>query len=217
MTGAILDRFLWAILTHAMCAASTSKKGNELPCLSGGGSHVWFWHELTVRGTAAIPSGYRVTFTVPRSPSACLLVMTPTETFGCQRQGVDSRTATRPLFFRRGGVPRTDSPPVLAVSRVGPVLEPDRFVRVYFLVATPVRRSPGRYVRVGSGNIGERLAAHQADTKILHYRRLGILRVTLLGNQRLGIELYLAETLQPLVGECCPDVVPLAASIPGAA
>jgi hypothetical protein len=49
--------------------------------------------------------------------------------------------------------------------------------------------SPGRYVRVGSGNIGERLGAHQADTKILYYRRSGILRVTwatVLGSQRLG-------------------------------
>jgi hypothetical protein len=80
--------------------------------------------------------------------------------------------------------------------------------------------SPGRVVRVGCGNIAERLAAHRRDPDILAYRSKGALRVTWAAvppHQLDAVERYLASEWQPLIADAFPDVAPLAVSSPFAA
>ena len=76
---------------------------------------------------------------------------------------------------------------------------------------------PSRTVRVGQGNIADRLGAHGNDQDILDYRENGTLRVTwaiVPAYQRDGIERYLADMWKPLIGEAFPDAVPIAVKSP---
>ena len=78
--------------------------------------------------------------------------------------------------------------------------------------------SPARTVRVGAGNIADRLKEHRADENILQYKGQGPLYVTWAevpsGTRRDQIERYLFDQLDPLVGERAPDVAPLAVALP---
>ncbi len=73
--------------------------------------------------------------------------------------------------------------------------------------------NPSRVVRVGQGNIRDRLATHRKDLEILAYRKFGTLHVTwaeVSAAQRDGIERYLADKWNPLVGDAFPDAPPIA-------
>lgn len=73
-----------------------------------------------------------------------------------------------------------------------------------------------RWVRVGQGNIRDRLGKHREDNDILAYKGHG-LYVTwapVNANIRDGIERYLGESLNPLVGSRFPDVLPIPVNIP---
>ncbi len=77
--------------------------------------------------------------------------------------------------------------------------------------------NPGRIVRVGQGNIANRLSAHRHDADILAYAVHGTLRVTWASApaHRLdGIERYLAERWTPLVGDAYPDAEPIEVNSP---
>ena len=79
---------------------------------------------------------------------------------------------------------------------------------------------PGRYVRVGQGEIKERILAHRQDPKITGYAQSGTLRVTWAEVQAPflnGVERYLADQLRPLVGDAFPDVAPIPVNLPHAA
>lgn len=76
---------------------------------------------------------------------------------------------------------------------------------------------PGRVVRVGQGDIAERLGCHRADKEILVYRQYGTLRVTwaaVSAAQVDGVERYLADQWSPRVGDAFPDVQPIAVNSP---
>lgn len=76
---------------------------------------------------------------------------------------------------------------------------------------------PSRVVRIGQGNIKSRLTAHRTDTEILAYKKSGTLHVTwaaVSAAQRDGVERYLANNWNPLVGDAFPDVVPIAVNSP---
>ena len=73
-------------------------------------------------------------------------------------------------------------------------------------------------VYVGQGNVNVRLSKHLDDPEIIHYSKLGILRVTwasVTESQRDGVERFLADELTPLVGTHHPDVKPILANLPG--
>ena len=79
--------------------------------------------------------------------------------------------------------------------------------------------NPGRYVRVGQGLISDRAGCHASDPKITAYGRLGKLYVTWAAvperlGLRDGVERYLAESLQPLVGDRFPDVASVLVNLP---
>lgn len=80
--------------------------------------------------------------------------------------------------------------------------------------------NPSRVVRIGQGNISDRLGQHRKDPAILAYARVGTLRViwaAVPSNQMGAVERYLANTWPPLVGDAFPDVLPLAVNSPFAA
>ena len=69
--------------------------------------------------------------------------------------------------------------------------------------------NPSRVVYVGQGDVASRLMAHRSRKDITQYSKYGTLRVTWAAvpvNQRDGIERYLADRYQPLVGDAHPDV-----------
>lgn len=77
--------------------------------------------------------------------------------------------------------------------------------------------NPGRVVRVGQGVVADRLYEHQRDLAVLAYRKYGTLRVTwaaLPASQWDGVERYLGEMWEPLVGDRFPDAVPIAVNSP---
>ena len=72
-------------------------------------------------------------------------------------------------------------------------------------------------VRVGSGNIKQRLEEHRKDDCILHYAQYGPLLVTwtkLQPAHRGGVERYLGDTLEPRIGCRFPDVPPISVNLP---
>lgn len=77
--------------------------------------------------------------------------------------------------------------------------------------------NPSRVVRVGQGNIADRLGAHRNDPQVLKYGKIGTLRVTWAAvsvAQRSGVERHLANQWSPLVGDAFPDVQPIAVNSP---
>jgi len=78
--------------------------------------------------------------------------------------------------------------------------------------------NPGRVVRLGQGDIAERLKAHCKDPNITRYAKNGTLLVTWAAvssqRDRDGIERYLANGWTPLVGDAFPDVTPIAVNSP---
>jgi hypothetical protein len=77
--------------------------------------------------------------------------------------------------------------------------------------------NPGHVVRVGQGEIADRLNAHRNDTAILSHKKQGKLFVTwaaVPAAQMDGVERYLAEKWNPLVGDRFPDTQPIAVNSP---
>lgn len=77
--------------------------------------------------------------------------------------------------------------------------------------------NPGRFIRVGQGDIRERLGAHRNDKEILAYKSYGTLYATWAAVPQSyldGVERYLFERLSPQVGGRAPDVTPIAVNLP---
>lgn len=87
---------------------------------------------------------------------------------------------------------------------------------VYIIIRTPPFGS-NRVVRVGQGQIANRLAAHARDPDVLRYgseETLFAWFASVSRGQRDGVERYLADVLSPLVGEAFPKVLPIAVNLP---
>jgi len=79
---------------------------------------------------------------------------------------------------------------------------------------------PPRPVKVGQGDIADRVAKHRADPKITKYRSNGTLLITwarVSAANRAGVERYLGDRYKPLVGDRFPNVVPVHVNLPGKA
>ena len=73
-----------------------------------------------------------------------------------------------------------------------------------------------RWVRVGQGKIKDRLAAHRKDPKILAHRLHGLF-VTWAAvdpSQVDGVEAFLADRCDPLVGDRFPERSPIQVNLP---
>lgn len=76
---------------------------------------------------------------------------------------------------------------------------------------------PGQVVRVGQGIIQDRLESHQNDSEILACADHGVLYVTwayVQAHQQDGVERFLADHYQPLIGDRFPDANPIAVNLP---
>jgi hypothetical protein len=70
--------------------------------------------------------------------------------------------------------------------------------------------SIAKVVRLGSGNIAERLKNHRLNSEITKFSSLGQLKVSwIIVNEQsiLGVEKYLAREYSPLVGDRSPEAV----------
>jgi len=77
--------------------------------------------------------------------------------------------------------------------------------------------SPSRVVRIGQGVIANRLSEHRNDRVITQYASHGPLSVTwaaVPAHQMDGVERYLADKWNPLVGDAFPDAVPIEVNSP---
>lgn len=77
--------------------------------------------------------------------------------------------------------------------------------------------NPGKVVRIGQGDVADRLGKHRKDQEILAYKKNGALRVTwasVPASQQDGVERYLADRWSPLVGDAYPDVDPIEVNSP---
>ncbi len=72
------------------------------------------------------------------------------------------------------------------------------------------------WVRIGSGNIKERLSAHRNDPEITAHSSHGLLVTwaTVQVSQQPGVEAFLAEKCNPLVGERFPNRIPIEINLP---
>ncbi len=76
-----------------------------------------------------------------------------------------------------------------------------------------------RTVRVGQGDIADRIKTHRGDQQILAYRSYGlwVTWAAVSAADHDGVERYLADQLHPLVGDRHPDVRPIPVNLPWAA
>lgn len=77
--------------------------------------------------------------------------------------------------------------------------------------------NPSVVVRVGQGNIKDRLQSHRLDSEITAYASKGTLKVTwatVPANQMDGVEQYLVDTWHPLVADAYPDAPPIVVNSP---
>lgn len=75
-------------------------------------------------------------------------------------------------------------------------------------------QSNGPVIRVGQGNIRERLSRHRVDPKITAHPSLHVTWAPVNILYRNGIERYLANTLRPVIGDAFPNVFPTPVSFP---
>jgi hypothetical protein len=71
-------------------------------------------------------------------------------------------------------------------------------------------------VYVGKGNIKERLAQHRNDNRIQHYSNLGlyVTWASVAPPSLDGVEIYLANKLNPKIGEAHPNATPIEVNLP---
>ncbi|MDD5326821.1 MAG: hypothetical protein PHY02_03290 [Phycisphaerae bacterium] len=73
-----------------------------------------------------------------------------------------------------------------------------------------------RTVRVGQGNIRDRLTAHRSDPDVQKYvgQTLYVTWASVPEASRDGVEAYLADILKPLEGQRFPNSTPIAVNLP---
>ena len=77
--------------------------------------------------------------------------------------------------------------------------------------------SGDRVVRIGQGDIRDRLSEHRRDNNILRHRSRGQLLVSWASvkpPQRSGVERYLSDMLDPIEGSRFPDASPIETNLP---
>jgi len=74
----------------------------------------------------------------------------------------------------------------------------------------------GPIVRVGQGIVKNRIASHRNDREVTTYSNLYITWAKVPTTYRDGVERYLANRLNPRVGDAFPDVDPIAVNLPWA-
>ena len=76
-----------------------------------------------------------------------------------------------------------------------------------------------RYVRIGSGDIRQRLSEHRRNPEIMAFAAPGLFVTwaSVHPNQQPGVEAFLAKACNPILGERFPCRIPIPVNLPGAA
>lgn len=85
---------------------------------------------------------------------------------------------------------------------------------VYLIWQTGTLLTGPRYIKVGQGDVRDRMQAHMRDYRISQYNDLRFTFASVGLFQRDGVERYLGDVLRPLVAERFPDVRPIAVNLP---
>lgn len=72
----------------------------------------------------------------------------------------------------------------------------------------------GPVIRIGQGIIKDRIADHRITQAITRYDNLHVTWAPVSTSYRDGVERYLADTLNPIVGDVFPDTNPIAVNLP---
>lgn len=70
-------------------------------------------------------------------------------------------------------------------------------------------------VRVGQGNIKDRITDHRDDPKINKHKNLKVTWAKIPSHELDGVENYLGQKYSPAVGDRFPDATPIAVNLPG--
>jgi hypothetical protein len=73
----------------------------------------------------------------------------------------------------------------------------------------------GQYIRVGQGDIAARITTHRNDSEITKHKNLYVTWASVPAGQRDGVERYLYDVCQPVVGDRAPDAPAIAVNLPG--
>jgi len=69
-------------------------------------------------------------------------------------------------------------------------------------------------VRLGSGIVKDRISAHRKDPKVTAYTNLKVTWAKVNASQMEGVEKFLADKLNPAVGDSFPDRTPITVNFP---
>jgi len=72
----------------------------------------------------------------------------------------------------------------------------------------------GLIIRVGQGEIRGRISKHRSDKQITAYNNLLVTWARVSSWERGGVERFLAEKLNPVIGSKFPDVLPIPVNLP---
>ncbi len=75
-------------------------------------------------------------------------------------------------------------------------------------------QAKGPVIRIGQGNIRDRVNAHKHDRDIIEYSNLYVTWARVQHSQLDGVERYLANELNPIVGEQFPNASPINVNLP---
>ena len=78
-----------------------------------------------------------------------------------------------------------------------------------------------KVIRIGQGLIGMRLREHKSNPQVRQYENFGALKATwavadgvqLTKNELDGVENFLADTYNPIIGERFPEVLPISVNL----
>lgn len=74
--------------------------------------------------------------------------------------------------------------------------------------------SNDKVIRLGSGIIKDRITDHRTNTEIAQYPDLKVTWAKVNANQMEGVEKYLADIINPVIGERFPDRTPIKVNLP---
>jgi hypothetical protein len=89
-------------------------------------------------------------------------------------------------------------------------------IKVFGVYVIWQRGNPSRAVKVGQGDIADRLSKHKQDRTITSYGNpdLSVTWAVVSAAVADGIERYLGDYYKPLIGDRFPDVIPIVVNLP---
>ncbi len=88
------------------------------------------------------------------------------------------------------------------------------YVGVYTIWVPGTGFSGPSFIKVGQGDVKDRMQSHMRDLRIARFPNLRFTYASVSWYERDGVERYLGEVLRPLVAERFPDAPPIRVNLP---